>query len=310
MKKLWKALCLFLCLGAVLSCLPIPARAIEHIDLSRTGTLNVTSRYGETPMEGASFRLYKIALPDVQCNLTPLPPFDQVAGDLNHLDQAGWEALAQELLVFVDQQGLTPMRTGETDETGRLRFADLDLALYLLVSDWHTQDTVQYQQQPILVMVPGRNQDDPDTWDYSVSVTNKPVTAKTALKVLKFWEDRENAGGKRPKSITIWLCRDGEDYEKITLPVDGKWEYTWQDLPHGHTWTVREEPIPNYAEGKPQRDDKDTTQIVYTITNTYQPPDPGKLPQTGQLWWPIPVLLMGGLLLVVVGLIRRRGDEA
>lgn len=309
MKKLWKYLSLLLCLTAVLTCLPLPARAIEHIDLSRTGTLTVESWFGQTPMQGASFRLYKIALPDVQCNLTALPPFAQAAGDLNHLDQAGWAALAQELMALVDGQGLTPTRTGKTDETGRLRFEELDLALYLLISDWHTQDTVQYQQQPVLVMVPGRDQADADTWDYSVTVTNKAVTAKTALKVLKFWEDKENAGGKRPKSITIWLCQDGQDYEKITLPVDGKWEYTWQDLPYGHTWTVREEPIPNYAEGKPQRDDKDTTQIVYTITNTYQPPDPGKLPQTGQLWWPVPVLLMAGLLLVVVGLIRRRGDQ-
>ena len=39
----------------------------------------------------------------------------------------------------------------------------------------------------------------------------------------------------------------------------------------------------------------------------------GKPPliQTGQLWWPVPVLLAGGLLLIVLGLIRRRsiGNE-
>ena len=37
----------------------------------------------------------------------------------------------------------------------------------------------------------------------------------------------------------------------------------------------------------------------------------GKLPQTGQLWWPVPVLTCGGLGCIVVGLLRRRrdGDE-
>ena len=37
----------------------------------------------------------------------------------------------------------------------------------------------------------------------------------------------------------------------------------------------------------------------------------GKLPQTGQLWWPVPVLTCGGLGCIVVGLFRRRrdGDE-
>lgn len=34
-----------------------------------------------------------------------------------------------------------------------------------------------------------------------------------------------------------------------------------------------------------------------------------ELPQTGQLWWPVPVLFAVGLLFVVVGLIRRRGAE-
>lgn len=33
------------------------------------------------------------------------------------------------------------------------------------------------------------------------------------------------------------------------------------------------------------------------------------LPQTGQLWWPVPVLLAAGLLLVVIGLLRRRGTD-
>lgn len=32
----------------------------------------------------------------------------------------------------------------------------------------------------------------------------------------------------------------------------------------------------------------------------------GNLPQTGQLWWPVPVLLLCGLLCIAVGLFRRR----
>ena len=44
------------------------------------------------------------------------------------------------------------------------------------------------------------------------------------------------------------------------------------------------------------------------------PPSPGggkKLPQTGQLWWPVPVLACAGLGCIAVGLFRRReaGDE-
>ena len=35
-------------------------------------------------------------------------------------------------------------------------------------------------------------------------------------------------------------------------------------------------------------------------------PDSGKLPQTGSLWWPVPVLTAAGLILVCAGVMRRR----
>lgn len=41
-------------------------------------------------------------------------------------------------------------------------------------------------------------------------------------------------------------------------------------------------------------------------TDPTTPSKPG-LPQTGQLWWPVPVLLAAGMLFVVMGLVRRRG---
>lgn len=46
--------------------------------------------------------------------------------------------------------------------------------------------------------------------------------------------------------------------------------------------------------------------------NPDPPKTPGgpKLPQTGVLWWPVPVLLAAGLMLVIVGLVRRRTDDA
>lgn len=44
-------------------------------------------------------------------------------------------------------------------------------------------------------------------------------------------------------------------------------------------------------------------------TTPGNPSTPGeKLPQTGQLWWPVPVLLAAGLLFVVLGLVKRRGS--
>lgn len=36
----------------------------------------------------------------------------------------------------------------------------------------------------------------------------------------------------------------------------------------------------------------------------------GNLPQTGVLWWPVPVMIAAGLLLVIIGVVKRRGAES
>lgn len=43
------------------------------------------------------------------------------------------------------------------------------------------------------------------------------------------------------------------------------------------------------------------------VTPTPRPSQP-TLPQTGQLWWPVPALVCAGLLFMILGLLRRRSD--
>lgn len=78
-----------------------------------------------------------------------------------------------------------------------------------------------------------------------------------------------------------------------------------------HTWELEDYTVLVTQEG-----------TTFVVTNTYDegtpenpeqpenPDQPGNptLPQTGQLWWPVPVLVAGGLLLIVIGLLRRRGN--
>lgn len=35
----------------------------------------------------------------------------------------------------------------------------------------------------------------------------------------------------------------------------------------------------------------------------------GDLPQTGQLWWPVPMLIVAGIVLILIGIVRRRNGE-
>ena len=46
------------------------------------------------------------------------------------------------------------------------------------------------------------------------------------------------------------------------------------------------------------------------FNNLYEPPEePPELPDTGQLWWPVPVLIVCGLALFVFGFIKRRNNN-
>ena len=109
------------------------------------------------------------------------------------------------------------------------------------------------------------------------------------------------------------MC-DGKAYgDPVTLPENGRWQHTWTGLDVNHKWTVTEATQKGYK--APEVRQEGNTFIVTNTCNKSAVPDSpsnSDLPQTGQLWWPVPVLLCAGALLVVVGLIRRRGskDEA
>lgn len=308
-------MCLVLALVMLAAVLPLSAGADALIDLDRKGSMKVTFCYGETPMAGAEFHIYRVAVPDEKGRLTATKAFAELTShvDLNDMTQQRWDALAAKLGTDVKEKAMAPDAAGKTDEKGVVRFQALELGLYLVFSLPHTQDLATFEHLPVLIMVPYRGQDGGE-WQYEdVSLHGKPVRAKNDLKVIKIWDDKDDAAHKRPDSLTIELLRNGTVFDSIQLPVDGKWEYLWKDLEYGPSWSVREDTgalkkIPYHC-GDPVRDDKGTEYIIWTITNRYTPPTEPKLPQTGQLWWPVPVLLSLGLVCILVGMLRRRGGD-
>lgn len=314
--------------------LPMEAGAIDLIDFDKyedKGAFTVTSKYGDTPMTGMKIRIYLVATPDANCNLTPVGPLDIGGADLNHLDQQGWENLASVLAAQVkfkdpsqpdsdtNRDDPVAAQIGTIGQNGQCTFSGLKLGLYLVAAEpLHDEKTqITYQYPPALVMVPTRNQDPSqgsvDHWHYQdIHVSGKVVTAKTDVKVIKEWDDKNNSAHKRPLTLKVQLYNGETAYgEPVYLTNENKWTYEWPNLPVGD-WKVKEDTTGldklNYKPGEPYRDDMGTKFIVWHIKNTYSPPSP-KLPQTGQLWWPVPVLLSAGLVFILVGVIRRRGEK-
>ena len=318
MKRICSRLIAALCgLAAALLLLPTAALAQGAIDLTRPVELTVHYEHDATPLAGEQFDLYLVATVDKTGELTPTEDFALYSVEIRGKNDEAWNRLAAAMEGYVQKAGLASAASGVTDEAGELAFPTgnqpLTPGLYLLTGRRHEQDGSYYDAAPCFVLLPARDDTD-NTWRYSVTVKPKseitpvPATPGTVTrKVLKVWKD---GGGKnRPQSVTVTLLCDGVAYDTVTLNADNNWRHTWTDLDGRCRWTLAEELVEGY-----------TTQIAregltFVVTNTGtgpastpppKTPMPDRLPQTGQLWWPVPLLLAAGLVLVIAGLLRRR----
>ncbi len=99
-----------------------------------------------------------------------------------------------------------------------------------------------------------------------------------------------------------------------TQTIDANGQVRFTDLPVGLYLMVQKTPAPGYAKMSPflvSLPYLENGSYCYDLTATPKtdldrtppptPTPPPSLPPTGQLWWPVPLLLCGGLLLCAVG---------
>lgn len=73
------------------------------------------------------------------------------------------------------------------------------------------------------------------------------------IPVEKLWEDKDNALGKRPESITVKLYADGEEIESLELSPTNNWKDIFKGLPvldedgKEIAYTIKEDPVPGYS---------------------------------------------------------------
>ena len=95
----------------------------------------------------------------------------------------------------------------------------------------------------------------------------------------------------------------------MTLNEANDWLYTWDALPEysadgkEYNWSIQETAVSGYVSSVKQNG------CTFVLTNTM---DKQKLPQTGMLWWPVPLLTVGGLSFLILGVAgrkKKRHDE-
>lgn len=254
--------------------------------------------------------------------------------------------MTEKLAAYVEDTSIPEDLAATTNSAGEAAFAGLSPGLYLALGDPVVKNLGgpdgpwTFIPQAALIPVPLLQPDD-EQWIFIVNIDVKlsqdpppGLDDLIPVSVRKVWEgDLEHPG-----SVTVELLADGMAFEgvnaKVVLSEENNWSYTWPLLSSRYHWTVREEVPSGWQASYAQNG------IDFTITNRPMPPDDpastpssapkprptpsggpvksrvlhgssisSRLPQTGQLWWPVPLLAATGVLLLVIGAILSIGRE-
>ncbi|MDO4623367.1 MAG: Cna B-type domain-containing protein [Eubacteriales bacterium] len=327
MRKVRNKILTFLLLAAVLTVGLLPAAVFaEDAAAEQKCTITVS-----LPAGGANYHLYKIGTADAKGNWQLDKEYQDLAGiDLKD------KGAATMLEIYVRRDQKKPVKDAVTDQDGKASFADLEAGVYLLIGDIVKAGEKEYIPTPTLVQVPYKQEN--GEMVYTVDIQNKYKdkipNQETQLTVGKSWES--DAKAARPAEITVQLfdLNLNKVMAEQVLNEKNGWKFTWskQDLktldPDGE-WRVVEKSVP--AGYKVTTEQKESV-IKLTNTGTKNTPTPtptpkltptprpstpasgrrtttSRLPQTGQLWWPVSVCVILGMVLVLVGLILRRREH-
>ncbi len=98
----------------------------------------------------------------------------------------------------------------------------------------------------------------------NLTIVNNHTPETIDIKGHKNWEDDDNAYGKRPDTITVYLLKNGEVIQTIEVGEQQNWAWEFNELPKYEkgeeiVYSIKEKLVENYA----------TTYQEYNITNTY-----------------------------------------
>ncbi|MGI5958415.1 MAG: Cna B-type domain-containing protein [Massiliimalia sp.] len=294
------ALLLSIWLG--ISCMSATAFAGGKIDINREVSMSIYFGENTNGFSGVNFNVYYVARMSEWGDFSLSGDFRNYPVRFENLDSSGWRALAQTLSAYVQRDGLRPLRQGKTDAHGYVSFEKLTVGLYLVVGGTYINQNKVYTPEPMLVSLPSMGEG--NKWVYNTKLfckyDSEIVPNYVVRKVQKVWKDDGNEK-KRPQSISVQLLENGKVVDTVVLNRNNNWEYTWKNLNGSSVWQVVEAQTPAGYTVSVVREGN-----VFVMTNTFPSKIPSKLPQTGMLWFPIPILICGGLLFMVVGLFIRR----
>lgn len=255
---------------------------------------------------------------------------------------------SDKLLDYVKQKGIAPVADGTSDANGNTYYTGLALGVYYVLSDKVEDGVYTHSFVNFVYPVPLLEWSEAEgkvVVNYNpTAIPKKSKIASVHCSLRKRWSDSGNTAN-RPQTVTFRIYCDGEFMEEVTLSSENDWHYEW-GISGDHTFSVEEV---NVASGYSSDIQvvQNGHDFEYVCTNSFNPPPPGdnppppgdnppgdtppgipdlpevlgairdlpqvlgarRLPQTGQLWWPLPILVIAGVFLIIKG-IRKNSKSA
>lgn len=217
--------------------------------------------------------------------------------------------------------------SGIIDEEGYLKFPKLEKGIYMVCGkNFYLDDTV-YEPSAVLVEInPSVGEEGIDLMVYPKLIYKVLSETSRSHVLKKVWTD----DGRLHPAIQVEIYKDDVLEDTITLEGANSWTYTWFSENYAE-WRVKETVVPSgytvtyrmsdgqyvientYGSGYSEETTEPETQQVTTpptVTVTATGGSVQKLPQTGQLWWPVPVMACGGVVMIIVGLRLRNSKKS
>ncbi|MBQ1507138.1 MAG: Cna B-type domain-containing protein [Ruminococcus sp.] len=294
--------------------------------------------------ENAEFDLFKVGNITGGGEAVLVDEFKDYAVDLYD------ENAAYTLSQYLRRDSVTPLNTAVTNEENKALFSGLEKGVYLILGHDAVYGSEKYTFLPVMISVPYWEGDVYKHDVEAMSkFEKKPVEDTTVdVSVIKVWKD--SLSTEYPE-ISVQLLRDYEVYDTVVLSEKNSWKHTWNDLSSKYEWSVAEVKPTSIDCAVDISRDKYVFTITNTIkypgestppattapdnTKPTSPTTPGnttprttvprtttprnntttepvsRIPQTGQLNWPIPVLAFAGVVFIAIGalLSRKRNYE-
>lgn len=217
----------------------------------------------------------------------------------------------------VCQSGQAPVASAVTNELGCAAFHGMEDGNYLVVGRPYRIGDQICEPEMCMVTFPVKDKD-------GNVLANAEIMPKFVMRdddaveynLVILWND--NAYSGRPEEVKVSLYRNEVLHTVLTVKREGNparsaatdigynWRYSWTEDDPTAVWTVAEE-VPAEYTATYERDGN--TFIITNTRETSADSDGSKLPQTGQLWWPVPVLAILGMIFFLLGYIRRKESQ-